>query len=365
MEEHRPGSRLIRSPWPLTLGLLVPLWLLGQRQVWRALEMGVVKRPVLELWVHGPQPGWLDWVPFIHPPGYSLFMNSVDAVARGADVAPSSVIFWLGGACALGARLLVVEVARRWFGGGAPALFVAALVILDPQGLRPFEHYPLAALLITLAVVALCWRPRGPPWVAALAVFAAVEVHLSAWFVLGPLLSWDVLTGGTKSGGKGLVRRQAATTLAMVLGAFGVSAFFGLVEVLDFGGGPKGDPGSPSVEWANPLLIAALLVAAAAPSWRGPALAILVFCGITWGLQALQLADGSPFPYSLHYFELIAVPMALVVGGAFATGWHRTTGTKKAALGVAAGLLVLSQWALFGRGLLELFAQARWILMVG
>ncbi|MCO4770600.1 MAG: hypothetical protein KDA24_11270 [Deltaproteobacteria bacterium] len=362
MSDGSQVPRFLKSPWPVTLLLLVPLWLLCQSRVWLGLQMGVVRRPILELWVHGAQPGWLDWVPFIHPPGYSLFMNTVDAVSAAADTDPAWLVFWFGAACALGVRLLLVELARRWFGGG-PALLVACLAILDPQSLRPFEHYPAAALLLFVAFAAALWRPRLPRSAVVVVALAAVEIHLSSWFVLGPLLAWDMFFGSSKAGGRGTLRRRGGAVIGALLGLFAFTALFGLAEVLSFGGGPKGDPGSPSIEWANPLLLAALLPALASRSWRGPALALWSFCGITWALQALQLADGSPFPYSLHYFELIAAPVLLVVGGAFTTAWSRES-VPKALLVVLAVLLVGSQWALFGRGLLELFVQPRWILMV-
>lgn len=353
---NRPGGRLLRSPWPLTLGLFVPLWLLAQSRVWLGLKMGVVDRGVLELWVHGPQPGWLDWVPFIHPPGYSLFMNTMDAAARAADVDVIALSFWVGTLLTLSASLLAVQVSqRRW--GAVPALIVAALVVFDPQSLRPFEQYPLARLALLGAFVALTAAPRISIAVAIAATFVAVEIHLSSWFVLGPLLAWGIaFRDGEERGWNGRV-------LAGLLGLFAVTTLFGLYETLAFGGGPGGDPGQATVEWANPFLLVALLPAARG-RLRGPALALLCFAVITWVLQTLQLADGTPFPYSLHYFELIGPIVALVLVGAWAEA-RAATSSPKGTLTLLAVLLMASQWALFLRGLLEVFVQGRWILMVG
>jgi len=357
-KSDRVAWRWLKTPWPLTLLLLVPVWLIVQSRVWSGVRLGVVDRGILELWVHGAQPGWLDWVPFIHPPGYSLFMNSADAVARGAGISPDALIFFGGGALTLMGSLLAVAVAhRRW--GSNPALLVAALTVLDPQTLRPFEHYPLARLALLLAFVMCTERPRVAVGVAVATALLAVEIHLSSWFLLGPLLAWGVLMG------RGGEPARSRRVLAWLLGLFAVSALLGLWEVLSFGGGPKGDPGSATWEWANPLLLAALIPALAVPSQRAAVASLGCFAGITWGLQIAQMADGSPFPFSLHYFELIGPILVLVVVGAGAR-WAGGRGvSERRMVLLVAALLVLSQWALFGRGFVELFVQPRWILMAG
>jgi len=355
-QPNPPLRRVLASPWPLTLGLFVPLWLLVQSRVWLGLELGVVDRGVLELWVHGPQPGWLDWVPFIHPPGYSLFMNTMDAVSRAAGVEAASLVFWFGAVLTLTASLLAVRVAQqRW--GALPAVVVSALVVFDPQSLRPFEHYPLARLALLCAFLALTASPRVSLAAAIAATFVSVEIHLSSWFLLGPLLAWKVVFGdGDERGWSGRV-------LLSLLGLFALTTPFGLYEALAFGGGPGGDPGRATVEWANPFLLLALLLALRG-RLRGPALAALCFTGITWALQTLQLADGTPFPYSLHYFELVGPVMVLILVGAWVEV-RAATVNPKSTVTLLAVLLVASQWTLFLRGLLEIFVQGRWILMVG
>lgn len=343
---HR--SWLLRTPWPLLVGVLLPVWLLIQRQVFRGLRLGVLDRGVMELWVHGRQPGWLDWVPFIHPPGYSVFMNTVDTLAGGSAGRAAELIFGIGAVCSVGTALLAAAVGHRRFGPMA-GLALGGLLLFSPQVLRPFEHYPLARLLLFAAFVVVT-AARTSVGARVAACFAAVEVHLSSWFLLGPLLFFDSLFGED--------RKRDRTVLGGLLAAFLVTTAFGLLDVLEFGGGEKEGVGEATLEWANPLLLALLLpVAAVGDRWRRAA-ACLVYVVVMLALQALQIADGAPFPWSLHYFELVGPPAALVVVGALL---ERRTMLGKVALGV----LVLSQLALFVRGLLVLFVQPRWLLMAG
>jgi hypothetical protein len=350
----RPVPRLLRSPWPWTLGLLLPLFLLAQWRVWLGLQMGVLDRGVLELWVHGAQPGWLDWVPFIHPPGYSLFMNTTDALSQAASVSPASIVFVSGVALTVGAAGLAVEAARRRSGAVA-ALLVAALVLLDPQALRPFEQYPLARLLLLVAFLVVTAAPPRSIRATVLACLLSIELHLASWFLLGPLLAAPLLRPGPE-------RARGGRVLGWILAGFAVSAVFGLGEVLTFGAGGRGDPGRPTVEWANPALLAAMVPGLVIPRWRPQAASVLWFAAAIWALQAAQIADGTPFPFSLHYFELVGPVAALVAAGAWASRWEQTG--ARWLIG-AAGVLVGSQCLLFVRGLLELFVQPRWILMVG
>jgi len=346
----------VRAPlaaWALGSVVLLFAWI----ATWRGVGAGVVRRDVLELWVHGAQPGWFDWVPFIHPPGYSLFMNTVDTLASGSDADAAALVFWSSAALTLATTALATGAAARWFGTG-PAVFVALLVSVSPQNLRPFEHYPLARLLLLLAFVAVVHvlerRGEEPSRRALVGVVGlallAVEVHLSAWFLLGPLLGLLALRRE---------HRGARVVLIGLLVVFLATTLTGLYGVLEFGVGHKPGRGRVSFEWANPLLLAAVIPCLFV-GLRRAAAGLLAFCAITFALQALQIADGSPFPMSLHYFELIGPPVALVVAGTLAT----RAGAPRWMVAVVALLLVGSQAALFARGLGALFVDPRWILMV-
>ena len=91
-------KRLLQSPWPLTLGLLVPLQVVLMWVQWQGWTKSVLARGVMELWVHGPQPA-LAWVPFIHPPGYSLFMNGVDWSSGVVGIDPAAHVLVHGWLC--------------------------------------------------------------------------------------------------------------------------------------------------------------------------------------------------------------------------------------------------------------------------
>jgi len=362
----RLGARWL--PLIAAVGVLLIAWGL----TWRGLQLGVIRRGVLELWVHGRQPGWLDWVPFIHPPGYSLYMNAVDSLAGLLGVAPESLVFWLGAVVTLGAVALATFMAHRWF--GAPtAIFVGAMMALSPQNLRPFEHYPVARLLLLAAFVAVVDRlasPREageeapseapdderwglPWWAVALACLFAVELHLSSWFVLGPLLGLLAL-----SRVEGTAARKV---LGLLLGAFLLTTLLGLWEVLEFGKGHMPGRGVMSIEWANPALLIALVPALLIGPMRRATVALMIFCGITFVLQALQIADGTPFPSSLHYFELIGPPTILVVAACLVRLGRESSRWLPVLLGV---VLLGTQIALFGRGVAALFVQPRWLLML-
>ncbi len=361
---RRDSARRLGAPWlPLlaVLGVLFGAWVL----TWRGLQLGVIQRGVVELWVHGRQPGWLDWVPYIHPPGYSLYMNWVEALSGALGVEPDSTVFWFGALVTTAAVVLATAAANRWLGAG-PAVWVAAMTALSPQNLRPFEHYPLARLLLLAAVVAvvdrLVLRSKGddadeppgavPLWAVVGCCLLAVELHLSSWFVLGPALGLLALA---RQG------RGARLVLAGLLGLFAVTTLFGLWDVLEFGVGHKPGRGVVSIEWANPALLIALVPALLIGPMRQLTFGLLAFCGITFALQALQIADGTPFPSSLHYFELIGPAAILVVAASLVRLAAEAPRWLPAALAL---VLLATQVALFGRGLVALFVQPRWLLML-
>ena len=143
----RAARAALRSPWPLTCAVLLPFQLLMGWVLWKGLHLEpepVLSRGVMELWVHGPQPPFA-WVPFIHPPGYAVYMNVTDAVAGWLGMSPDALVLLQGWACRILLVLLVAWAVTRWAGPRA-GLLAASLVALSPNGLRPFEHYPIASI---------------------------------------------------------------------------------------------------------------------------------------------------------------------------------------------------------------------------
>ncbi len=171
--------------------------------------------------------------------------------------------------------------------------------------------------------------------------------------MLGPLLGLLALS-----------RVQGPTArkeLGLLLGAFLLTTLLGLWEVLEVGKGHMPGRGVMSTEWANPALLIALVPALLIGPLHRSAAALMIFCGITFALQSLQIADGTPFPGSLHYFELIGPPMILEVA---ATLVRLARDTSRWLPGLLAVVLLGTQFALFGRGLAALFVQPRWLLMM-
>ncbi len=145
--------RITASPWPITLGLLVPFVLLMGHTQARGLEANLLHRGVVELWVHGAQPD-LAWVPYIHPPGYSLFMNFFDTFNQFYGWDEALMTLWVGWLSRAAIVVAVAGAGVRWL-GPRWALLAATLTALSPQGVRPFEHYPLASLLGTFGLIAI------------------------------------------------------------------------------------------------------------------------------------------------------------------------------------------------------------------
>lgn len=362
---RRIRALLLDSPWPLTLGLLAPfqLWM-AQVQV-EGLRAEVLSRDVMELWVHGRQPT-LAWVPFIHPPGYSLFMNLTDTTSAWLGVEPALHVLVHGWVCQILITLLVCWAVRRWL-GPKPALVAAALVALSPNGLRPFEHYPVATLLATVALVAVVEFARSGTLlsaaVAVLAVFFAVEVHLSTWFAVGGTMAAIFFFVPGR-------RRGAAVASVAMIAAFMATTWPGLWKVLALGLGNDPDKtlGTATIEWTNPLLLG-LTGLWLLPSLfrRGREAGILaagvaLFTAVTLGLQATQVADGQPYPFSFHYFELVDPALAICAAWLFRLEvLDREPGTWRRRLGGgAAGLLVLSQLVLLLRGQGLAFLNKYW-----
>ncbi len=362
---RRLRAFLVASPWPLTLGLLVPI------QVWMAqvqvegLQQNVLSRGVMELWVHGRQPT-LAWVPFIHPPGYSLFMNLTDTTATWLGVTPSAHVLVHGWICQVLVTLLVCWATRRWL-GTKPAMLATTLVALSPNGLRPFEHYPVATLLATVALIAVVeFARRGGLGAAALAtvtVLLAVEIHLSTWFAVGGAMAAIFFFVPGR-------RRTAAIASATMIGLFLLTTWPGLWKVLGMGLGndPEKTAGVMTLEWTNPLLLAVVGLCLLPPLFRRApeagvlAAGVALFTAVTLGLQAAQVADGQPYPFSLHYFELVDPVLAICAAWLFRLEvLEGEPGTwRRRAAAAAACLLVVSQLVLWMRGLTLAFLNKFW-----
>jgi hypothetical protein len=357
---------LATNPWPIVLGVLVPFVLATAWLQDRGVRLGcdqhgaqheghesiVDAGGLLEYWVHGLFEPW-SWVPYIHPPLYSVLMNSADFYAGWFDLDVYSVII---GHAALAHVLVVVFVA--WFLwrelGAGWAQVGAAMVAFSPNWVRPFENYPVGSALMALAAIAILNLAIHGSWsafaVAVFAALAAVELHLSNWFCIGGLMAgMFFLVKGR--------RIKAALASILMIGLFMLSTFPGLWQVIEEG--PDADAeatvGGMTLEWTNPLLYLPLIIWLAPPlirRMRVPASAacgVLLFTAVSLGLQHFQLADGQPYPYCLHYFELVDTP--LILAGVLALAALSKNGGERLWLqrGVIllAGLLVVSQFALY------------------
>ncbi len=345
-------QRLLATPWPVTLGVLVPFVLLMARTQSEGLDRKLLHRGVVELWVHGAQPD-LAWVPYIHPPGYSLFMNVLDTFNQFWAWDEALFALWIGWLCRAALVVVVAAAAGEWL-GPRWALLAAALTAFSPQGVRPFEHYPLATLLGTFALIAIVQLARrgdrASVRLAVFAVFIAVELHLSTWFLVGGMMATIFFAMADR-------RRAAFVGSVAMIGSFMLTTYPGLYRVLEVGTGRDdiGDmaPGGATLEWANPLLMATLLLWAIPWFFRRsvPAASLAVgtalFTAVTTLLQQGQAADGQPYPFSLHYYELVDTATILGAVWALALGWR--AGWRWSA-GLAAAVLLLSQIGLYFHG---------------
>jgi len=337
----------------MTLGVLVPYVLITAWLQDQGVRADLVDRGgLLEYWVHGLFEPW-SWVPYIHPPLYSVLMNSCDFYAGWFDVDVSTIMI---GHAALAHVLVVVFVA--WFVslevGAGWGQVAAALVAFSPNWVRPFENYPLGSTLMALAAIAILNLAIRGTWsafaVAVFAALAAVELHLSNWFCIGGLMAgMFFLVEGR--------RWKAALGSVAMIGLFMLSTFPGLWQVIEEGPDADADAtrGGMTLEWTNPVLYLPLLI------WLAPRLVkklsieasaatgVLLFTAVTLGLQHFQLADGQPYPYSLHYFELVDTPLVLAASLALAGLWNGAAAGSRTRIGVAtvAALLIATQLALY------------------
>lgn len=142
-------------------------------------------------WGHPVPHNW-SWTGFIHPPLYGEHQRSVQHWASSLGLTPGEGLAFVAAAMAPLVALLAAGLASRRGQHPAWAAYAALLMALSPTGLRPYEHYPVARLAVALALVTtLLYASRGGWWRLALAFAASLlasQLHLSLWFVLGPLL---------------------------------------------------------------------------------------------------------------------------------------------------------------------------------
>ena len=319
----------------------------------------------MELWVHGPKP-WGAWTRYIHPPGYSLFMNLTDLSASrfgGSEQAVFHQIFWQGLFFKCAVMLLITWALTRWKNAGW-GLFGAALYAVSPNTLRPFEQYPLATLLSAFAVVALVeWglRPgRGTRTLAIVAVLGAVLLHLSVWFVVAGMVAALFFSMPGR-------RKEIALVAAAMTGIFMLTTYPGLYTVLEAGNSitHEHEVGFMAIEWTNPALLAAALLVFIPSLWRERlpvvlGFGVLSFTGVTLVLQYVQLADGKPYPYGLHYFELLEPAMVFAAVWALASLRERARGSLRWGVLALCGGLLLSQLLSFVSCQAALFLDVHW-----
>jgi len=316
---------------------------------------GLTDRISWEAWVHDSA-GHFDWTPFIHPPLYNEVLWLGERAAEFTGLRPAALLALVNVLLAGIVAAAVAAATLRRSGTGA-AVAVTALVALSAAPMRPFEQYPMSRLLVVLAVLgclALAREDaRGRRWLAGgtfVCAFAAVELHLNAWLVLGPLLS--VLAWANPSR-----RRPLLLVLGGLLLGFGATALRGLPQVLR--DGPMNEPGwSPPMsleavtfEWANVMLLFALVLWAVptvrrrcSPRVAGALSAALLLhlAVVGWQMYA-GLAIGGHFVIKHHYYDLVDALMALAAVWAMWDARDRPGWRWATALALA-GLLLWQLW---------------------
>jgi len=285
----------------------------------------------------------------------------------GFEQAIFQQIFWQGLLWKSAVMVLLSWGLGRWKGPGW-GLLAATLYGFSANTLRPFEHYPLASLLSAFALVSLVdWAQhwdRRRQRTAIVAVLLAVLLHLSVWFLVGGLVAGLFFFVPSR-------RREVAVSAAMMIGLFFLTTYPGLYRVLAGGPGEQLSPvsGSVTLEWTNPALLVCSL-GLFLPWVRGQRIglalgcSVLFFTVVTLGLQFFQVADGQPYPFSLHYFELAEPTMIVAsVWGLASLDSVGSMRTKVVATAMAAGL-VLSQVGFFIYCQKWVFLNIHWFWML-
>ena len=309
---------------------------------WVGLDNGLIDRGILELLQH-ETPDFGSWSGRVHPPLYSVVLWMAEHWGPAVGVAPERALFVQGAVSHVGMVLLVAAAAWRWLGAW-PAVAVAWLLAFGTESMRPFEHYPISALAATSAGVALLGLSRGGER-AAIAVtaglgFFAFMLHLQPWFLFGPWLValWLLLPER---------RRALQWAGGAVFVAFMATTYPGLYRQLVDGGGLGGTDGSWTFGWMNgflylPLLLLPGLKRAEDRSWLALGAGLVGYAGVTFGLQMAQIADGQPYPSSLHYFALVEPLAALLAVYTLMSVWARG-GVLRGGAGVIALVMTATQ----------------------
>jgi hypothetical protein len=292
---------------------------------------------------------------------------TVATLFGGFDQAIFQQIFWQGLLWKSATMVLLSWALGRWKGPGW-GLLAATLYGFSPNTLRPFEHYPLASLLSAFALVslvewALHWDLRRRRTAIA-AVLIAVLLHLSIWFLVGGLVAGLFFLVPAR-------RREVAVAAISMIGLFFLTTYPGLYRVLAGGPGEQISPvaGSVTLEWTNPTLLLCSLCLFLPWLRRQPVglalgCSVLFFTGVTLGLQYFQMADGQPYPFSLHYFELAEPTMIVAsVWGLASLSALGSMRSKVAGTAMAAGLLV-SQVGFFIYCQKWVFLNIHWFWML-
>lgn len=170
-------------------------------------------------WEH-PVPGGWSWSGFIHPPFFSIHQETLERWARPLDLTAGELLAFVAPGLAVLVVLLTAwcvgrEARQEASGSPAWAGLAAAFLAWSPTGLRPYEQYPASRFAVALAVALVLHYALRGGLLRALAAFVAcalaLQVHLSAWFVLGPLLVLLTVPLPKRRRGLGLV------TLALLL----------------------------------------------------------------------------------------------------------------------------------------------------
>ncbi len=342
---------------PLALVVAAALWTGWLHfTTWVGLENGLIDRGILELLQHETPP-FLSWSGRVHPPLYSVVLWAAAALSGPWDMDPERVLFLQGAVCHVAAVALIGGAAWRWIGPW-PAVLAAWLLAFGTESVRPFEHYPVCALAATGAGLALVGLGRGGDrravGVTAGLGFLALMLHLSPWFLFGPLLValWATMPE----------RRRPLTLAAVaVFVAFMATTWPGLYRQLVDGGGLGGEPGSWTFGWMNGWLLSPVLLwfAGRAPGDRpfvALAVGLVAYTLVTFALQLTQLADGQPYPSSLHYFALVEPLVVLAAIAALTTAWRAGGRRGRAALLIGA-VMAATQAARWADGMTWLWRQ--------